>query len=370
MRSIAVLAAALLLLGDAVNAAAPSARTPSLLFASRGEAAKLILQARKGSIPAFRETGEFPDVLPGSPHESAIIAAARFGFVEPHPVTRELRPFAAVTRAELLAMLGRAYGLPAFPHGYADVPPTAWYAPYAGIAERYRLFPVSAQRPEELRPDDPVRRLELGLALRIFLNVWERQSASSLLRQSQEQSAYRLALYQRISTQTGELSVVHLPRPAFPAPAAPAPPRSPEPTIEEKQAAMLAFINEARRRAGGPGLRRNASLEASAREYAGRMAREGFFSHVSPERQTLDGRIDVGSIRREGRGEPDCLCIEKAVFAENLARNAEDAAEAFDAWMRSGSHRSAILNPAYTDAGIGVRGDVWVAHFGGIRRSE
>lgn len=365
------------------KAGAAGARVPSLAYATRGEAAKLILEARKGSVPLFRSNGEFPDVRAGDPYERYVVGAARYGILEPQPVTRELRPALSVTRGEFLAMLGRAYAVPAFPQNFEDVAPNAWYAPYAGMAERYRLFPVDPE-PGRLRPEDPVRRLELGLALRIFLNVREREASSDIPPLSREQTRYGLTLYQLISTKTTELTIVNMPQYMAPkaapvqrkdAPSATPPTKKPSvPTAEysdeEKRDALLGLINQERTRIGAPRLGWNETLSASAQDYSARMTREGFFSHVSPGGQTLDDRVSIASLSASSVTPPDCVCIEKAVFAENLARATPSAADAFRVWMNSQAHRNAMLSPLFTDIGIGLSGDVWVTHFGGLRHAE
>lgn len=50
---------------------------------------------------------------------------------------------------------------------------------------------------------------------------------------------------------------------------------------------------------------------------------------------------------------------------ENLARNINDEAQVFNAWMKSESHKEIILNTRYRFMGIGKCGDYTVAHFGG-----
>ncbi len=44
-----------------------------------------------------------------------------------------------------------------------------------------------------------------------------------------------------------------------------------------------------------------------------------------------------------------------SAIAENIFAGSSNAQTAFDAWMNSTGHRDNMLNPAYTEIGIGYR---------------
>ncbi len=98
-------------------------------------------------------------------------------------------------------------------------------------------------------------------------------------------------------------------------------------------------------------------LRAIAENYACRMIEEAFFDHTDPI---------------TGRGPGDRAVAGKYRFyaiGENLAAGPETAAEAVKAWMESPSHRAIILDPRWTQVGIGLRsggdyGIYWVQLFG------
>jgi hypothetical protein len=49
---------------------------------------------------------------------------------------------------------------------------------------------------------------------------------------------------------------------------------------------------------------------------------------------------------------------------ENIAYGVSSAQDAFKLWMNSPGHRSNILNPSYTDLGLGISSNYWVQNFG------
>lgn len=94
-----------------------------------------------------------------------------------------------------------------------------------------------------------------------------------------------------------------------------------------------------------------APLDASAQGHADEMARLGYFSHFSevPGRRTPFDRM-----RLAGYG---------AGASENIALN-DSAPMAHYAWCHSSGHHRCLLNPAYTEAGFGNSGRLWVQNFG------
>jgi len=98
-------------------------------------------------------------------------------------------------------------------------------------------------------------------------------------------------------------------------------------------------------------------LRSIAEQYACRMIEGAFFDHTDPV---------------TGRGPGDRAVAGKYRFyaiGENLAAGPATAAEAVKAWMESPSHRAIILDPRWTEVGIGLRsggdyGIYWVQLFG------
>lgn len=122
----------------------------------------------------------------------------------------------------------------------------------------------------------------------------------------------------------------------------PAPTPAPNPggaTAAEQQA--LALLNADRAANGLAPLRANAKLTSLAQYYAQDMINRNFFAHNNPEGQTPFDRMKAWGIRFGYAG-------------ENLAINSSVAA-AERAFMNSSGHRANILNPKYTQVGIGVR---------------
>ncbi|VBB06575.1 Hypothetical protein LUCI_1811 [Lucifera butyrica] len=118
---------------------------------------------------------------------------------------------------------------------------------------------------------------------------------------------------------------------------------------DEQQA--LRLLNADRAAQGLPALRLNSQLTALAESYTQDMVRRNFFSHTNPEGQSPFDRM-----RQAG--------ISYVYAGENLAIN-QNVAAAETAFMNSAGHRANILNPHYTDVGIGVtrssNGSVYVA---------
>ena len=116
----------------------------------------------------------------------------------------------------------------------------------------------------------------------------------------------------------------------------------------EQQAVNL--LNVDRQAQGLAPLRLNVQVASVARKHARDMISRNFFAHVNP-----DGLSPFDRMRQAG--------ISFGYAGENLAINTNVAA-AEKAFMNSPGHRANILNPKYTEVGIGVqidsRGSVYV----------
>jgi uncharacterized protein YkwD len=121
---------------------------------------------------------------------------------------------------------------------------------------------------------------------------------------------------------------------------APAPAPAPAGLTADEQRALSA-LNADRAANGLPPLRINMGLTRLAGDYAQDMINRNFFAHNNPEGQTPFDRM-------RARGIPF------GYAGENLAiNNSVSAAE--QAFMNSPGHRANILNPHYTQVGVGVR---------------
>ena len=333
-------------------------------FATRAETVISLLLARSPDIPAVKNIGQFPDVPRGARHEPFMLAAEKFGIISAEEGTNLLRPEKSVTRAEYVKMLTLTFGLPLEQkYAYTDVPADSWYVPYAGVARKYGLFTLT--QPDMLEPERKITRTEMIEGLRVFLLLREKPQNVRLEQQmAGEQSAGKLRLYSVISTRRQKVvfvdekrpqrrrltqtTLVHIP-----------------PALPQLRTTIVQLVNEIRIGHGLKPLTYHSLLEQSAQGYAEKMAKQGFFAHVSPEGETLKDRVGrTGYYDRSFS--VDCLCVKGYSLGENLARGQKTPDEAVKAWMDSPSHRAAILNPDYTDIGIGASAGYWVQHFGGI----
>jgi len=120
---------------------------------------------------------------------------------------------------------------------------------------------------------------------------------------------------------------------------------------------VLQLVNQARGEAGLGPVRRSAVLEQQATEYACEMITYDFFAHVNPVTEsTLSERAADFDYAYQAIG-------------ENLAAGQLTPEEAFADWMDSEGHRANILEPSFTELGVGVRaggryGLYWVQEFG------
>ncbi len=114
-----------------------------------------------------------------------------------------------------------------------------------------------------------------------------------------------------------------------------------EPTdIADARAQVLERINALRRAHKLQPLVPDEALTQVAQAYSERMAREGFFAHVSPDGQDLRGRLNAAGVRFRSSG-------------ENLGMAAGPLAAHFGIELSPG-HRGNLLGTPFTQAGIGV----------------
>src|SRR5579884_600063 len=128
-------------------------------------------------------------------------------------------------------------------------------------------------------------------------------------------------------------------------------PADPAPVkLAEAEQKMFDLTNEARAREKLPPLKLNAKLTEAARAHSANMARQEKMEHV------LDGKNPADRIKAAG--------YRFRAAAENIAwTNGNPPEKVFQGWMESKLHRENILNPEYTEIGIGMarndKGDIY-----------
>jgi uncharacterized protein YkwD len=122
---------------------------------------------------------------------------------------------------------------------------------------------------------------------------------------------------------------------------------------------MLARVNAVRRRAGVPALRSDGTLDRAAQAHAQDMLARSYFAHKSPE---------GASVRERSRARG----YEWRKIGENIAEGQISVDEVVDTWMDSPGHRRNLLDPGFTELGVGLAlgrsggryRTVWVQNFG------
>jgi uncharacterized protein YkwD len=123
------------------------------------------------------------------------------------------------------------------------------------------------------------------------------------------------------------------------------------------RAEVLRLVNQERRSRGLQTVSQSVTLEQEATQYACELIFYRYFDHVNPQ---------TGSHLRDRAAD---FGYDYWTIGENLAAGQRSPAEAVQAWMDSPCHRQNVLNPAFTELGIGVRvggdyGFYWVQEFG------
>lgn len=125
-------------------------------------------------------------------------------------------------------------------------------------------------------------------------------------------------------------------------------------TISHVRGRVRSLVNAARAGAGLDPLRRNGELTRAAQAHAIDMAERHYLDHDTQGGATWSERI-----RQFGFGGGN--------IGENIAHGHDDAAAVVDGWLHSPRHRARILDPAYTEMGVGFapEGPYWVLDLGG-----
>jgi len=104
------------------------------------------------------------------------------------------------------------------------------------------------------------------------------------------------------------------------------------------------LANRQRRLHGVRPLEWSDALAQQARQQSANMMERGFFSHTDPVRGKLAARLTAAGIRWSRCGEN--------IFREKGMDDPADAA--VEGWMKSPPHREGLLDPLFTQAGVGI----------------
>lgn len=327
-------------------------------YVTRAEVAAILLYSRNSNLPSVQDEGRYRDVAFGNWYQGAMLAAAKLGIVEADASTQELRPNEYLNRAEFLKMLNRTFALEeGAAQTFRDVDAGAWYAPYTKVAQTYDLFPDDPNI-IELQPEKIMTYKDAISAASVIVRVRSGVIPQNKL-VTRVQPIGNKVVYLTFDPDNGTVFFISQPQVMDEEPV-------PQ-TLAQQKTELLELVNVERTRFGLHPLTYNKLLEQSAQRYAELMAREKFFSHVSPEGQTLKQRMEAtGYYNRNFSA--SCNCVKGYAIAENLAVGQKSPREAYQDWMESTEHRSALLGPDYTQTGFGIdlNSFLWVEHFGGI----
>ncbi|QJX79415.1 CAP domain-containing protein [Priestia megaterium] len=116
---------------------------------------------------------------------------------------------------------------------------------------------------------------------------------------------------------------------------------------------VVDLVNQEREKQGLKPLTLNKKLSDVARTKSKDMMDKGYFDHNSP---TYGSPFDM--MKQFG--------IEYTTAGENIAKGQQSPEDVMNAWMNSDGHRKNILNPDFTEIGVGyVKGDTtyWTQQF-------
>ena len=115
---------------------------------------------------------------------------------------------------------------------------------------------------------------------------------------------------------------------------------------------VLDLVNAERSGVGVATLAWSAALADVAWLHSNDMVQRDFFSHVNPDGEDPFARLDRASVGYR-------------VAGENIAFGSTTAVDVVNQWMNSPLHRKNILDPDYTELGVGVVQDatMWTQVF-------
>ena len=103
---------------------------------------------------------------------------------------------------------------------------------------------------------------------------------------------------------------------------------------------VVELTNVERAKEGLQPLKLNDRLLDAAQDHSNDMAQDDFFSHTGADGSTVGDRVRASGYQYSTAG-------------ENIAAGQTTAAQVVEGWMNSPGHRANILNPNYTEIGVG-----------------
>jgi len=350
---------------------------PAISFVTRAEATMILLTSLGTTVPEPTTAYRYVDVIENAWYTPYLIDAIERGMMD-RPSHGLAYPHRPVKRSEFLKMLAVAFNLPTnLSHNYVDVNGDEWYAPYVGNAQRYALFPHISDG--KLQPDALMSHDDVTEAIRRVLR--------------QHPTIRRVPIRSYLSTLQDALTP--LGQSAF------IPVLMPQTTVAGVQAkrepkyvtsmmvkqAMLGvmqnnpiskvtkfelinMVNAERRANGLQSLQENPALSRAAEKHAEDMWKNHYFGHTTLDGNTYVDRISAAGYLIPPAGACECTipcnCEPFYTMGENIAKGQMTAEQVFDDWMNSPSHRRNILQPEFSEIGIGLFGTIWVQTFGSV----
>jgi uncharacterized protein YkwD len=114
--------------------------------------------------------------------------------------------------------------------------------------------------------------------------------------------------------------------------------------IAEIERRVFDEVNEVRERVGAGRLQWSAEIACAARLQSTRMMERGFFGHADPDRGQLADRLKTAGI-------PWSRCAENLLHGRGYT---DPVRIAIISWWYSPGHRQNMIEPAFTESGIGV----------------
>ena len=134
---------------------------------NRAQLAKMLLVARYNRIEELENDNEFTDVSNGQWYTSAVMDAANKGIVNGYP-DGTFKPADTVNTVEFLKMISTTFAIELnLPNDYSDVIGEEWFAPYAGAAAKYNMFPDRST--DKLEVGKKLTRNEVAIAIYQYL---------------------------------------------------------------------------------------------------------------------------------------------------------------------------------------------------------
>ena len=346
----------------------------------------LLLAALPLQVFAFSDTA-------GHWAEADISTMTEKGYLSGYP-DGTFQPDKTISRAEFMKIITAVYGLVESGDSYllwADVAPSAWYAPYTGSGLLMPLY-----QGLYLYPEEPLTRRDAAHAILLIHGiVWDGYSGASAQGMA-DYAEYQddpamcsmisaaidnnimlgkdtgfapfdymtraelCTLLSRLNPEEADVEKLNgiidglIDDVAASAPAQGVP-GTVEGYSEEYEQVLFEMVNTARTENGLPALSWSNALAGIARNHGADMIQRGYYDHVDTEGRGPDYRADAAG-------------ISYYLISENIAAGNVSPEVIFDGWMASPDHRYNILDPEVDQVGIGVvlggeMGIYWVQCF-------